>query len=292
MTDEEVEAVARALTGDAVSADCPVHFVRFADGTHARTDYPDTAHGSMPAWEWFKRRDAETAIAALDAVRALSVPIYRPPHPHPMPPPPQPSPQSVETAREIVGSRHWLRGDWQFEKVLASALAAADAAGYERGRQQKFTADAGLSWGGHVISGDRASIDAVKAALHAEGIVPALRSEILSTREERDAAYERGARDAALDAAAVIGSLPPSPATAREIIQTVAELPDRTSPDDWPEAMLVTADELRAICEPALTAADAAGYERGAQEMLETYGAVAKILDAPLPPPPADGGEG
>lgn len=31
------------------------------------------------------------------------------------------------------------------------------------------------------------------------------------------------------------------------VIQRVAELPDRTSPDDWPEAMLVTADELRAI---------------------------------------------
>jgi hypothetical protein len=27
----------------------------------------------------------------------------------------------------------------------------------------------------------------------------------------------------------------------------VAELPDRTSPDDWPEAMLVTSEELRAI---------------------------------------------
>jgi hypothetical protein len=31
------------------------------------------------------------------------------------------------------------------------------------------------------------------------------------------------------------------------IIGAVAELPDRTSPDDWPDAMLVTADELRAI---------------------------------------------
>lgn len=31
------------------------------------------------------------------------------------------------------------------------------------------------------------------------------------------------------------------------IIRDVAELPDRTSPEDWPDAMLVTADELRAI---------------------------------------------
>lgn len=33
------------------------------------------------------------------------------------------------------------------------------------------------------------------------------------------------------------------------VIRDVAELPDRTSPEDWPEAMLVTADELRAILE-------------------------------------------
>lgn len=31
------------------------------------------------------------------------------------------------------------------------------------------------------------------------------------------------------------------------IVGAVAELPDRTSPDDWPDVMLVTADELRAI---------------------------------------------
>jgi hypothetical protein len=30
----------------------------------------------------------------------------------------------------------------------------------------------------------------------------------------------------------------------RKIVQDVAELPDRTSPDDWPDAMLVTGDEL------------------------------------------------
>lgn len=32
-----------------------------------------------------------------------------------------------------------------------------------------------------------------------------------------------------------------------KIVQRVAELPNRTSPDDWPEAMLVTSDELRDI---------------------------------------------
>lgn len=40
---------------------------------------------------------------------------------------------------------------------------------------------------------------------------------------------------------------------ADQIVQQVAELPDRTSPEDWPEAMLVTADELQAIVLGALT---------------------------------------
>ncbi len=31
------------------------------------------------------------------------------------------------------------------------------------------------------------------------------------------------------------------------VLTHVAELPDRTSPEDWPDAMLVTVDELRAI---------------------------------------------
>jgi len=42
------------------------------------------------------------------------------------------------------------------------------------------------------------------------------------------------------------------PSRVQEIIQQVAELPNRTSPDDWPEAMLVTADELQCILETAL----------------------------------------
>lgn len=39
---------------------------------------------------------------------------------------------------------------------------------------------------------------------------------------------------------------------AAQIVQDVAELPDRTSPDDWPDAMLVTADELAEIVRLAL----------------------------------------
>ena len=31
------------------------------------------------------------------------------------------------------------------------------------------------------------------------------------------------------------------------VIRDVAELPDRTSPEDWPDAMIVTSDELEEI---------------------------------------------
>lgn len=40
---------------------------------------------------------------------------------------------------------------------------------------------------------------------------------------------------------------------ADRVTRDVAELPDRTSPDEWPEAMLVTEKELRAIVIRALT---------------------------------------
>ena len=39
-----------------------------------------------------------------------------------------------------------------------------------------------------------------------------------------------------------------------KIVQQVAELPDRTSPEGWPEAMLVTSTELRAILSHYLSA--------------------------------------
>lgn len=40
---------------------------------------------------------------------------------------------------------------------------------------------------------------------------------------------------------------------ANQVCREVAELPDRNSPEDWPEAMLVTHDELRAIVRAALS---------------------------------------
>lgn len=47
-------------------------------------------------------------------------------------------------------------------------------------------------------------------------------------------------------------ALPSATPEVESIIRDVAELPDRTSPEDWPEAMLVTADELRTILRDAL----------------------------------------
>lgn len=45
---------------------------------------------------------------------------------------------------------------------------------------------------------------------------------------------------------------------AARVCREVAELPDRNSPEDWPEAMLVTHDELRAIVLAALRASSPA----------------------------------
>jgi hypothetical protein len=45
---------------------------------------------------------------------------------------------------------------------------------------------------------------------------------------------------------------PDEPDLIDQIICDVSELPDRNSPEDWPDAMLVTADELRIILERAL----------------------------------------
>lgn len=54
---------------------------------------------------------------------------------------------------------------------------------------------------------------------------------------------------------------PEAPSDAQDaaelIVREVAELPDRNSPEDWPEAMLVTADELRAIVIAAIAASEA-----------------------------------
>ena len=55
---------------------------------------------------------------------------------------------------------------------------------------------------------------------------------------------------------------------AAQICRDVAELPDRNSPEDWPEAMLVTHDELQAIVTEAL---EAAGRVQQAEPVGEIY---------------------
>jgi hypothetical protein len=49
----------------------------------------------------------------------------------------------------------------------------------------------------------------------------------------------------------------PNSRLAEAIVMAVAELPDRTSPEDWPAAMLVTADELMDIVDDHLSAPQA-----------------------------------
>lgn len=58
------------------------------------------------------------------------------------------------------------------------------------------------------------------------------------------------------------GAITPKALTtfAERVCADVADLPDRTSPEDWPEAMIVTGDELAGI------------VEQRAQEMLARVG--------------------
>lgn len=56
---------------------------------------------------------------------------------------------------------------------------------------------------------------------------------------------------------------PQGDAIATAVCQSVAELPDRNSPEDWPEAMLVTADELHMIVREAIAAQQAAPVAEG-----------------------------
>lgn len=65
-------------------------------------------------------------------------------------------------------------------------------------------------------------------------------------------------------------------AVANAIARDVAELPDRSSPPDWPLAMLVTADELTEIVERHL--ADA--LERSEAGRVQGLEEAAKVADA------------
>lgn len=67
---------------------------------------------------------------------------------------------------------------------------------------------------------------------------------------------------------------------ARQIVRDVAELPDRTSPADAPEMMLVTADELTGIVLDALLSQSHTAKERAWEEAL-------RVVDDFKPPQPS-----
>lgn len=62
------------------------------------------------------------------------------------------------------------------------------------------------------------------------------------------------------------------------IVRRVAELPDRTSPDDWPDAMLVTADELATILSEEL--ADHLLHALAEPQLQEKKGDVTRVEPA------------
>ncbi|MFA9283732.1 hypothetical protein ACCQ08_03035, partial [Comamonas sp. SY3] len=69
---------------------------------------------------------------------------------------------------------------------------------------------------------------------------------------------------------------------ADQICQRVAELPDRDSPADWPEAMLVTPDELRNIILDAINdAAQAVEAQAAPAAVAVTDAQIDAILDEP-----------
>lgn len=70
----------------------------------------------------------------------------------------------------------------------------------------------------------------------------------------------------------IAGRLPAREDAAAEICRAVAELPDRNSPEDWPEAMLVTHEELRNIVLDALPLAPAFDIAELIAEERESWG--------------------
>lgn len=63
---------------------------------------------------------------------------------------------------------------------------------------------------------------------------------------------------------------------AADIVVEVAELPDRTSPDDWPEAMLVTEQELFDLLVERLARFEAQARLAGKREGMEEAAKIAK----------------
>lgn len=187
---------------------------------------------------------------------------------------------------------------WQARAAL-SADAVDERAAFERCYQADFNDPGAADERRHFVAGFRAALAAATAApqpaaqqgdsllkevvpwLHAAYDRPPQTPEIKALLSRVDAALAAQAQEAAPPeklAKRLIGEVAQADALATSVCRSVAELPDRDSPDGWPEAMLVTADELHLIVREAVIeaqeAAPAAQGEPSAEQALR------KILEA------------
>lgn len=155
-------------------------------------------------------------------------------------------PGGADEARKFI---RYMRDDEpklsvRSQAVCDLALLGLDSLAADPEREAKVDR-AIIAFGDAVIEHD----DACGRAADSDGDGADVQASIDSRR------FMEHARDALR---ALLRPAPPSPsAVADKIVRDVAELPDRDSPEDWPEAMLVTGDELRAIVLAALAASNA-----------------------------------
>lgn len=132
-------------------------------------------------------------------------------------------------------------------KMWASATGIANAKVFALEREVaelRQQLSSGLSWAGKNVFGNAESIEAVKTALHEAGTIPALKQRIAASADKAASVDHKGWSRADFIERIVLG---------------VAEIPDRDSPEDQPEMMLVTTEELRTIIENVFDAADEDG---------------------------------
>jgi len=151
---------------------------------------------------------------------------------------------SMEKARERIEDICEHTDD-EVEAIVGLALLGLDSLAAADPEREAKVDRAIIAFGDAVIEHD----DACGRAADSDGDGADVQASIDSRR------FMEHARDALR---ALLRPAPPSPsAVADKIVRDVAELPDRDSPEDWPEAMLVTGDELRAIVLAALAASNA-----------------------------------
>ncbi len=131
------------------------------------------------------------------------------------------------------------------ERAIKDAIRSAYDQGYSDARNARaLPGDGAPGYQGRTVESD------LGGALLARLIVLTLRAapHAAAVPETRDALAKR-----------LIGEVLEADAFATAVCQRVAELPDRDSPEDWPEAMLVTHDELHMIVREAIIAAQQEG---------------------------------